>query len=456
MRRLAPERRFGASRAGLDAALLEPAPREALPRPPVPEREQLPAGIEDDRRFEDLDLARPLGPFRRCVDVYVPEWQFVVDVPDITFRVTQTQGDSEVTIYQEGFFDVRWNAGSIPDVTLEAGPHAHTIDICDEDPGIVCEDEPAILNVSEMPQTAGYHAADGYGTRVNQPSTDGVTAPTPGPTAGTAHAPYADRLNLYGCFHLEGSSHYRVVAAFEGGAEQPITGVTFPVLTSAFTIDHQVPDADGWYPVRSDLISSYEHLILPWPTNEARFADGTYEVRLQVGSAGGGGTVSVDASSDPHTFEVDNARPTATFHELSWWQEDDGPSAAVLDTVCPVIHRGAGEDVIVEIRWSASAAHLRSASAGLGGCGAGDPTPLGPAGDRAWWWQHPTDTSTGLRVARFKIPGSLDAGCYTAGLNAVSRAYNPAVPGASTSADWYVPEARREVHPRRAISVVDV
>jgi hypothetical protein len=64
--------------------------------------------------LDKLDMTKFRGPFRRCIDIVVPEWQVIVDVPDITFRVTQdTNGDgTEETIYAEGFFDVRWNAGA--------------------------------------------------------------------------------------------------------------------------------------------------------------------------------------------------------------------------------------------------------------------------------------------------------------------------------------------------------
>ncbi len=50
----------------------------------------------------------------------MPEWEFIADVPDITFRVTQAvdlDGDEE-TIYSERFFDVRWNSGDIPPVSI--------------------------------------------------------------------------------------------------------------------------------------------------------------------------------------------------------------------------------------------------------------------------------------------------------------------------------------------------
>ena len=73
----------------------------------------------------------------------------------------------------------------------------------------------------------------------------------------------------------------------------------------------------------------------------------------------------------------------------------------------------------------------------------------------AGYWQSPTDTSTGVKVARFTIPSLLQAGCYTAYINAVSCAYNPAIPSMPLSADWWYPEDRRWTWPSRAISVVD-
>src|SRR5262245_65513091 len=58
----------------------------------------------DPKLLDHFDPARFIGPFFRCVDVYLPEWSLVLDVPDITFRVTQDVNNdgTEETIYGEG------------------------------------------------------------------------------------------------------------------------------------------------------------------------------------------------------------------------------------------------------------------------------------------------------------------------------------------------------------------
>ena len=449
----APRQTFGAFRGGLDAILMEPAPKSALPMPPLPDEGEVKRLIGDDPRLKKIglpDLRRPIGPFKICYDVFVPVWQTIFDVPDVTFRVTQSQGGSDVTIYDESYFDVRWDDTSIPDVTLETWPKALTTHVCDVPP-IECTNVPEILNIALMPLMSPYHDdTTGFGVRVNQPSDDGISAPAAGPAAGTANAPYADRLDLFGCFHIAGATHYRVVASFNGGTPQPILAGDFTVITTSFTLNTQPQLADGCYLIRNDLASSYEHLILGWLPADV----GSYQITLQVGTLSGS-VFTPTASSAPHTFEADGSYPVGTFNQIRWWHTIDGPgTATTLPAICPVIERDATKEVTVEVTWSASALHLRNAVLGMYGCGAGDPTP--PAlGDRSWYWQLPTDTSTGVKVAQFTIPSLLQAGCYTAYINAVSRAYNPAMPNMPLSADWYYPEDRRWTWPSRAISVVD-
>jgi hypothetical protein len=344
---------------------------------------------------------------------------------------------------------VRWDDTSIPDVTLEAWPNAMAVQVCDGPP-IECTNVPAILDDYKMPVVPAYHDdATGFGIRVNQPSADGITAPTPGAAAGIANAPYADRQDLFGCFHIPGATHYRVVASFMGGTPQPILAGDFTVTTSTGP-DVQTQLADGCYLIRADLVSSSEHFILGWMPAQV----GIYEIKLEVGTLSGS-VFTPTASSAPHTFEADATTPVGTFNQIRWWHTVDGPgTAATLPAICPVIERDATKEVTVEVTWSASALHLRNAVLGMYGCGAGDPTP--PAlGDRSWYWQLPSETSTGVKVAQFKIPSLLQAGCYTVYINAVSRAYNPAIPSMPLSANWYYPEDRRWTWPSRAISVVD-
>ena len=74
--RLAPDRVFGAFKGAFDEALLEPAPPKALPRPPLPDRKRLQDAQMEDERFKRINLREPLGPFRICVDILIPEWQY--------------------------------------------------------------------------------------------------------------------------------------------------------------------------------------------------------------------------------------------------------------------------------------------------------------------------------------------------------------------------------------------
>jgi hypothetical protein len=125
-----------------------------------------------------LDPRRVFGPFVRCVDVLVPQWTTMLEIPDLTFEVTQdVDGDgAQEVIYSEGLFDVRWDATSIADVVLRADASAIAGPSCDI-PDVGPCGEPAILFASNYPlQVAGnpsvYH--DGSAATRCCP-----TAPTP-------------------------------------------------------------------------------------------------------------------------------------------------------------------------------------------------------------------------------------------------------------------------------------
>jgi hypothetical protein len=128
----------------------------------------------------------------------------LLDVPDITFRVTQDvdgDGDQDV-IYAESHFDVRWNSGNIPDVTLYADPIAVAGLTCDT-PEVPCENVPAITFAGLMPlvnppaPAAPYHDAGsgeapnfalGYARRPNRPHPNGLFAdPPPNPSEVAIH-----------------------------------------------------------------------------------------------------------------------------------------------------------------------------------------------------------------------------------------------------------------------------
>ena len=175
---------FGSLRTERDELLDSPAFGLNVP-PPLPEellrtingkeRAALSNSIKlplNANLLEHFDPVHFIGPFIRCMDVFFPEWSPVLDVPDITFTVTQDvdgDGDEDI-IYSEGFFDVRWDAGPIPPVKLEAFPNALVGVSCDP-PEVPCA-EPIILLAGKMPlhNLGGgadpYVDANGYAKRV--------------------------------------------------------------------------------------------------------------------------------------------------------------------------------------------------------------------------------------------------------------------------------------------------
>ena len=115
--------------ADLRAALLDDDHKAKIPGSVKQLAAKLNIEVKD---LAGLDLRRAIGPFRRCVTVFLPEWTPILDVPDITFRVSQdTNGDGiEEPIYSESYFQVRWNSGSISDITIEADPNALAGRLC--------------------------------------------------------------------------------------------------------------------------------------------------------------------------------------------------------------------------------------------------------------------------------------------------------------------------------------
>ena len=236
-------RAFGEQTAELQALLDEPAFLEDF-HPPLTdealervEEVSLPEAAHEEkgRRAAKLELAelspaKAIGPFLRCRNVIVAEWEYIVDVPDITFRVTQDvdlDGDEE-TIYSEGFFDVRWNAGTIPPVTLKASPIARPSPFCDG-PTIPCGNKPAIVTVGLMPLASTHHDnASGSATRVNRPKPGGLfsSPPTPGTGPESAQSPYAGTLQLHGCHRIGGAKFYRLLYRYEGGRSFRSSGST--------------------------------------------------------------------------------------------------------------------------------------------------------------------------------------------------------------------------------------
>lgn len=440
---------FGASRHGIDRILDEPAPSFPPPEPDGSPEEVI--GYTPDP-LGPVDWGNWIGPFVVCHDVFVPEWSIVKDVPDITFKVTQEIGGSDVVIYSEGLFDVRWDDSGPTEAVLEASQSALAVETC-HGPDIECENVPAITSASLMPLTPAYHDdSTGLGLRVNRPSIDGETQPGL-PLLENAESPIADRLDLFGCAHMEGASHYRIVYSFEGGPQLPLTGFSWQARrASDGAVITITPDTDGWIQLR-DLLPPWDHLLTAWPTQRSLFGNGSFELVLETGSPGGSG----NQTSDPRTFLIDNTNPHWDVFSVEYrvgsrpWDDLDLGD-------CPKIFRGPTDQVRVKLTWQASAGYLRNAVVSFAGCSASSvPSPATPSDTRRWWWQKTvgSKTTTSLRVAEWVIDPSDDAGCYTLTGSAFGRAYNPAVPAMDLSNDYFGFENRRRVHKREAISIVD-
>jgi hypothetical protein len=441
----------GSRRIGLDRLLAAPL---QLPRPAPPSAADM-VGYTPDPEGP-ADFTRPFGPYWVCRDVYVPEWQVVLDVPDITFHVTQEINGSDVEVYSEGYFEVRWDDSGSGDVVLEANELAVSVDDCDRDNGIVCEDTIAIISASEMPldQSASplfHDDASGFGVRVNRPSTSSTDWAPPPSLAANAESPIADTLVLRGCAHIANAQYYRLMYD-RGAGPEPITGTSWPAWHANLGIVTIAPDADGWIEIQ-DLIGGYQHLLMKWPT--VKYPNASYDVVLEVADS----SRTVLQQSAGHTFVLDNSQPT--FPEFAVRYKVGGDDFAALDLGdCPKIFREpavsgiGGEPVEIEVTWRAGADHLRNAFVKMIGCGGGNPT-VDAFSNTSWYWQASGAIDSGSHTAVFTILATADAGCYSLTREAVSRAYNPATASFSPSTFYWEKDRRRWTRSSWSISVVD-
>ncbi len=420
-----------------------------------------------ERRKFEVNFDRFIGPLRRCLDVWVPEFMPIFDVPDITFRVTQdVDGDGdEETIYGESFFDVRWNSGPIPNVTLYASSIALTSPACDT-PALDCNGAPGIRFAGLMPVDAAYlNPATGYAVRPNRPHPHGLLseAPVPGPSAT---APFHSVVQLYGCNRHDGAQFYRLLYSFNGSAAVPFTNLAWYIYPWAGGAPHHVvPDAQGWYPILTNPMDWHPaNLLLNWPTHQ--FTNGLYTVQMQLGNA----AKTVVHTTPNVSFRVDNATPTAQFTSLAWRAAGTSTWTVFPSLVCPVVSRPVGVGGVpatIEFRVSylASAEHLLKTIVSGSGCGAGGPERLAapgwsdpPTAEPNWpvltpaqfaaagpsqnpydhWHMHQGD-NTVIRSAIFSLPGARPEGAYGFHLSTYSRAFNPdgGDAGNPLAADWY-------------------
>ena len=384
--------------------------------------------------LQKLDLTRFIGPFRRCIDIVVPEWQLIIDVPDITFRVTQdTNGDGvEETIYSEGYFDVRWNAGVIPDVTLVASASALESHLCDS-PNVPCKDVPEILFAGLMPLTdpAYFDASQGYALRPNRP------IPPAGPRPA-AQTPFLGTLQLYGCVNVPGASFYRVMTSTDNGVTfSAITGLGWNIYPLPSGAPHPVSsDASGWYTVLPNPNDFHPaHMILEWPTAPL----GKVIFKVEVANAS---KALLPLASNVVAIQVDNTAPTALFNQLAWKFASEPDSAFGLPgrdlrVPCPTIRRGAvPQDIEVQFDVSVNAHHLRDAYLFSYGCGGGSFSPLSPPASTAHWHETVNDNSV-LLSGRYRLDHGALEGAYGFGCRANSRAMNPSGSDNGHLLDWF-------------------
>ena len=466
---------FGEQTADLQAILEEPAFLEDF-HPPLtdealkrveeisfPEPAYEPKGAKA-AKFElaELTPSQAIGPFLRCRDVIVAEWQYIVDVPDITFRVTQDvdlDGDEE-TIYSEGFFDVRWNAGTIPPVTLKASPIARPSPFCDG-PVIPCGNKPAIVTVGLMPLAGSHHDnATGCATRVNRPKPGGLfsSPPTPGTGPESAQAPYAGTLQLHGCHRIAGARYYRLLYKYEGGPELPFLGLDFypPKLTGPPWWTHAVRRLPGLVrgaqpgerlrlPELADRLADLEREL---PGRELRRASPARR-REQDAACAAGRVQRPGDVQDRQPLAQRQLRPGA-LARCGWILVE----TFTWPFACIVIHRPKHKDIEIEVSWSAWATQFRSAFVGASGCGGGDPTLASGVVSAEHWHQNIGDNFVS-RSTLWSLPGSFPQGSYGFSIHSSSRAFNPAGDGGGPGTNWKTDYDYLYVTPSIGVAVID-
>jgi hypothetical protein len=423
-----------------------PDPRDAI-RATIAQR----AGI-DVKRLEALDLGRYIGPFRRCFDVFLPEWHLVVDVPDITFKVTQdTNGDGvEETIYSEGYFDVRWNAGPIPNVKLVASAIAKESHLCGT-PDIACGNVPAILFAGLMPLTDAnyFDSGVGYAKRPNRP------IPPVGPRP-PAETPFLGVLQLYGCVNVSNAQFYRVLLSTDNGTSfSAITGLQWniypipvgpPVTVAA--------DASGWYPVLPNPTDFHPaRMVIEWPTPTL----GKHVLKIEIGDA----SKNPIGTSANVAIQTDNTAPTVIFNTLKWKfsSEPDAsfdlPGRNLLVT-CPTIRRGAvAQSIDVQFDATITAHHLRNGRIYVITCDGASISPLAVPAPHVSHWHDAVNDNSEFLTGRFQILATHLEGAYTFGVRANSRAMNPAGGDGGHLADWFYDPVYAYSQPEIRVAIVD-
>lgn len=387
----------------------------------------LDAGAKELEGFSHLNY---IGPFYRCVDIYVPEWQLVIDIPDITFRVTQdTNGDGiEETIYSEGYFDIRWDSGDISNVTLVASSIAKESRFCHVPP-TPCQNIPDLMFAGFMPlrNAAYFNDIIGYTLRPNRPKPSGLPG---GASSFPAHTPFCGALPLYGCVDVQNAKYYRIKQSVDNGATySAITGLGWNNFVGSTPIPI-VADSNGWYPVepinpvtlspvpRASL--EFPNLIFDWPTP----LNVKSLLKIELGDV----AKNHISDSNPVAIVSDNTAPVITLTKWSWKfvGESDASLRSLANINCPMIQRGiipADIELVFEVH--VSAVHLRDAGLSTSGCGDGAFFPIADASNNPVHWHETVLDNTETLYQRYQLNAVSKPGCYSFGCTATSRAMNP-------------------------------
>ncbi len=414
-----------------------------------------------------IDLARPYGPFERCVDIEVPEWVPVFEVPDIVFVVSQGTASGGTQVIYDGAFDVNWGWGTT-EVELDVADYA----IASPTPGCVpvvaCENEAAIYSIGLMGVDAGYFDENsGFALLMNQPKPD--------PLPALSTAPFAEAMQVYACTPSSIGEFYRVMAAYADsdgltsenpdGTMQPLPAASFSPASpiSATWQETLLPpasgpadispvDSDGWYRVRDDL--NPEGMILQWEP-----IDGVHRLHVQMGNGVPGAITAVAGADSPTlTFVVDSSRPVVNFTATGWRYSTEPAGTSRSFAACQLIERTAGLDVVVDLAYTVTAKHLFTVDLTQGGCGTATVISADPA-SAGWRYSGPFDNSVS-GTASYLIPGTLPSGCYTWTLTAFSRAFSPEDPygpdiNPSSGSAWNADYPWIYSDPQLSVAVVD-
>jgi hypothetical protein len=420
----------------------------------------------DANELAGLDLGNYFGPYLRCIDILIPEWVPIFEVPDISLNVTQNVGGTTQVIYSGPPFDVPWSVEGVSNLTLvSTSPLASSTVACNT-PDVPCGDVPSLEFVGLMPlvnpplPTAPYiNAVTGYATRPNAPHPGGTLTEAGVPPAA---APYTGTLQLYGCTQVDGAVYYRMQFTYTApgssttSALAPFTGLSWPIYQeSGGVLSEQWPvsDSNGWYPLPPAGWFP-ESLLLEWDTMYSTFnANGTYTIQVDVAD----GSKATLASSAPIAFVIDNSLPAVTWN-ASWSFNSDMSGAQPLPTTgCVVIDRGSDpQDVYVQLNYTVTANNLRQVQVGTSGC-AGGATATSVLSTLQHWYEDAAD-NTVTNTATFVIASTQPAGAYSFGIYADTRAFNPAGDDSGPLDDWnYNPPAYwyRWTDPSFTVAVVN-